>query len=148
MSSVPAGGRVLDVPARRWRARSTVGVPPSYLWRSRRCCAAAGAALEADTFDVSRMMLLSLYQRWHRRCGSRGRWLRESSMVCVHVTCALGCTRLSFASSATFLSFFCMTIPQLSQNFRESFSHRPRCCSKGQVLSTPFWRGLHFSALF
>ena len=31
--------------------------------RSRRCCCCAGAAFEADTSDVMRMMLLSLHQR-------------------------------------------------------------------------------------
>ena len=34
---------------------------------------------------LSRMMLLSLYQRWHQRCGSRSRWWREQHVMCVHV---------------------------------------------------------------
>ena len=60
----------------------------------------------------------------------------------------LGWARLSLHICATFLSFFRPTSPQLSRNFRKGFSHRPRCGSKGQVLSTSFWRGLQFSELF
>ena len=58
----------------------------------------------------------------------------------------LGCTRLSLHFRATFLSPFRTTTPQISQNFRESSSHKTRWGSKGQVLSMSFWRGLHFSA--
>ena len=43
---------------------------------------------------------------------------------------ALGWARLSFHVSATFLSFFRTSTPQLSQKFRKSFSHRPRCAPK------------------
>ena len=53
-----------------------------------------------------------------------------------------------FHVSLTFLSFFRTTTPQLSHNFRKSSSHRPRCGSKGQVLSTSFWRGLRFLRCF
>ena len=63
------------------------------------------------------------------------------------VSC-LGGVRLLFHVSATFLSFFRTTTPQLSHNFRKSSSHRPRCGSKGQVLSTSFWRGLRFLRCF
>ena len=60
----------------------------------------------------------------------------------------LGGVRLLFHVSLTFLSFFRTTTPQLSHNFRKSSSHRPRCGSKGQVLSTSFWRGLRFLRCF
>ena len=60
----------------------------------------------------------------------------------------LGGGRLSIHVSATFLAFFRTTTPQLSHNFRKSSSHRPRCGSKGQVLSTSFWRGLRFLRCF
>ena len=56
--------------------------------------------------------------------------------------------RLSFHVSTTFLFFFRTTTPQLSRNFRESSSHRPRHDSKGQVLSASFWRVLHFWRCF
>ena len=72
----------------------------------------------------------------------------ESSCVQLLRLCHLGCIRLSFAFSATFLSFFRTTTPQLLHNFRKSSSHRPRCGSKGQVLSTSFWRGLRFLRCF
>ena len=60
----------------------------------------------------------------------------------------LGGVRLLFHVSLTFLSFFRTTTPQLSHNFRKSSSDRPRCGSKGQVLSTSFWRGLRFLRCF
>ena len=73
--------------------------------------------------------------------------MREHSVVSPWWHWSLAPARLLFHVSATFLYFFRTTTPQLSRNFRESFSHRPHRGSKGQVLSASFWRESSLFAL-